>query len=666
MALKYFPIKEALDNAVNLTKKPLEDLLNSLVGQPLVNQTDTEVKQDIAEELLTSSLNLIIDSGFDEAEGNINEEYDDIVTTTFEINKLTKLVSTFKSKDYLKEQYAKAKDRLAVVELIHKKALENRNNREIKNVQENKLYASSILSVTGFKLQDDGSFVADESNEFIRHIKNVYGEQKLKALIELANNDSVTAQYVVGQIVSDNAEEFNKSRTQFNKEVKEFFKVFNNPSTGIKNTFKEISEEEVDALLNSPIRVFKHILQEIVTQGDFVHKKPNLGFKGFLSIESSSVSPYSNLDLLKYVPTAEDSHITKETYAQLINIYLKAIAFKQLELASKSERTNINYLTNLLNYLKQQKKLQEEGKPSKPAFSSGQERVIVELASFLSSEAAPKQIHNNIVTMRAPAGAGKSLIITPLGLNLLGFTDSDIQEKVVTAAATEPAAVNIAESLGHSEHNTISQIIDKLNAGTIGEEVEVLIVDEVGIAGIEQLDNLARALVQHAIKNDRPPIKAIYIYDPNQLTSGDIPLIEANGFGFPSNLGRETFNEAGFLIGEYSSGDKLQYAHHLYDLTPLSVTYRSNVSEIVELQNTFKGKTGLPNVLTSTATVNPKLSMKDALGKYVEVNPSNLDVILKNSIRDNGTSRSRMIIVGTQEKVDKYKKQFPDVEVQTV
>jgi len=118
---------------------------------------------------------------------------------------------------------------------------------------------------------------------------------------------------------------------------------------------------------------------------------------------------------------------------------------------------------------------------------------------------------------------------------------------------------------------------------------------------------------------------------------------------------------------EYQSGERLPkqftsipFIGNLRQITPLSTTYRSSVSEVVDLQNAFKTTSQVEEVQTSSS-VDLNNTTENILGTFAETSNTIINTF-KNSQATN-TGRSRIILVGNQEKKNRYEQQLPQARV---
>lgn len=283
---------------------------------------------------------------------------------------------------------------------------------------------------------------------------------------------------------------------------------------------------------------------------------------------------------------------------------------------------------------------------------------------------SPKLFHNG-AALRAPAGAGKSLVVSKYLKQLLKLTD----EEILTAAPYQLAAENISRSLGTKGTNTVEDLTNQLNSGKVDKGVKIIVIDEAGALKYKALNNFAEAFAKYSSENPDHEIKFLLLYDPNQVTPGNIgkPALDASFVDTFSGVEKNYHNGDARTKNSYERGlipasenaklTNLPLVENLKQIAPLSTTYRAGVAEVVDLQNLFKTNNPV-NTPVGSATKDPKISTTNILGTYVESGNNIVEVYTKSASEN--PDRSRLILVGSQDKVAAYKSKLPNAQVLTV
>lgn len=630
-------LKEAMGNFYT-NSLDVKEKLASMVGDPKELSTEKELRVQVAEDFLAPSLYIFEASGFTgEA---IDESYTDDISPTFEIQKLEKLIViwTEKGKDY-SDVITRAKETITGLKELLKLVEANKANREIRNKKENAVYSNSFLSTVGL------GNVVDPANVFYVHLVGTIGQEKVDAIHELSN----TSPDLAVKIVMDALQTAEVSTT-----IKEQQGIVRQLiQEEISNSFPDsnISEDVYDSFVSSPLRVFKTLLASII-HGDIVTN----GFR-----DRSLEEFQKDYDIVKLLesrnptsPTFVDRDGTSLKNADIDNImgmYLEMISLSKLLFHVNSEVSELDKLNTLLKYATTES-ASAEGKPTPTV---AQERVISELSSWIKAPATPTSyVGQNVATLKAPPGAGKSLVVTPLIMEVVGLE----AEEIVCGATFAPAAANIATALSKSETNTIETLIEMLESNAVPTTAKLMIVDEVGPANFLKIDALLKSFAKFNRENTtRVPLKMLLIYDPNQVTAGykTIPDIEEIGYRLPEDP-RDTAHVISMAEGNYelTTTSNLVFTQNFYDATPLSTSYRSDVSQIVDLFTKFAtSKTVVVDVKAATS-IDPKVDTTNILGTYVESDNRSLIPILSRSVLQN-PDRTKALICGSTETVEKYK-----------
>lgn len=635
-------IKAAMEPLYSNSNFIAQSLWN-LINSPQALQSETALRVEAMDRLTNPASRIVDVSGYDGEK--IDPEYTDYVSPVFELVRLKTLrdnILPHKGPEF-KEMKTKINDLIKQLEEIAKLVEENLRNRDLKNHKENLVYSGSYLISVG--INNDGT--VNEDNEVAQALISISSAETLNAIAKAAvDNPDIAIKALETIAKQDPALMKRVLLLRIGEIGTGLAQMFN-------SAFKEdfLSIDEISAMLTSPVRMFKHILSKMANSDIIKKGFSNDDVKAFLEdfdivrlmeTRQRTMSDGSTPNALFY--DRAGSLIDNEAFDNLLGAYLNLIAYNSMLIHSESGTSNADALNNLMQYA-----MEEKDGTKKPTPSIAQERVIVQLANWLSSTPTTStEINKNVAALKAPPGAGKSLVVTPLALRLAGLSS----DNVMSAASTAPAAENLARAVGNTESNTMETMAKLLEDGNIPADVSVILVDEVGPAQYELIDRLSRALARFNRNNTaRIPIKMVYIYDPNQVTAGykDIPDIEAMGYSVPySYKALMPDDQRKMRLGEYELGSELVFTHNIYDLTPLSATYRSDVGPVQDLFNAFR-TTDKVKSLNAASSIDPKFSTKDIQGTFVELDPSNLLNILRSSVVTNA-DRTRAVIVGSDQK----------------
>lgn len=625
-------IKEALGNLDSNTQKVLQTLKEQ-EGFPKIETDEQVFRIQAAKDLLNSGNRIISASQWDGE--NISSEYDNTAGVRIEIDKLSTyinkgLIPLAKTNSAFKPVLAEAKRLHETLKKIEVKAKENKANKDLKNKLEDLHYAAGINSL------------APETN---------------KDLQELIKMDPVLAAMATTDILAKDADEVLAAKQAEiylkAKELLEGLKVFE--LTSFPADFK-ITPEDVNIILKHPSKGFGGLFSLILRK-----ESSTVGAdqKNLTALENF-VKDY---DVVKFTKSLEtfDGVTTQEQLQELLFIQTKLLGLQQIQQTKESGFNSVNFLNSIREYLKKN--------PTAPTPSSAQIRVVRELALFIM---APNKLSNemyqNGAALKAPAGAGKSLVVSKLLKHILKLGGKDI----ITAAPQPLAAKNIKESLESTVGPfTVEELTTMLNNNTIDKNIKLVVVDEAGALLGEYLNKFAAAFAKYNRENPDNNLKFVLLYDPNQITPGNVATaaLDRNFSAEPALSesaywqGDEATRKA-YRTGERLSNDHatLPFIENIQSISPLSVTYRSDVSEIVDLQNAFK--TELPvESLETAASVNPAITTKDIIGSFAEKENTIAATFRKSEVEN--PSRTRSIIVGSQAKKDKYTQLLPNAEVLT-
>lgn len=626
-------IKEALKN-LDTDLEGVLTRLQELKGFPEIRTDENIFKVEAAEGLLDASERILNASAWDGE--TISPEYDNLVGIKIELDKLSKLINKgliplAKKEDIYRPVLAKAKALHADLKRIEALTKINVADKELKNKLEDLHYATGVNSL------------APERAD-------------LKALIAL---DPVLGAMATADILAQSPEEevaAIKLRVfEEAKKTLEGLKVFE--LTSSPADFK-LTAEDINIMLEHPTKGFGGIFSLILRKE-----------ASTVGAESKMLEALENFtkdyDIIRFSRALDNNFLAVTTAQQikdLLFLQSQLIALEQIKQTKAAGFNNVNFLNSIREYIKKN--------PNAPTPSSSQIRVVRELALFaLTPNNDRNQMYQNGAALKAPAGAGKSLVVSRLLKHVLKLSGDDI----VTAAPKPLAAKNIKESLeSPTGPFMVEELTAMLNAGTIAKNVKLLVIDEVGALLNEPINKFAAAFAKYNREHPDAGLKFVFLYDPNQVTPGSIAAASLDkNFSAEPAISETAYWEGdeatrqGYRTGERMANDHatLPFIENIQNISPLSVTYRSDVAEIVDLQNAFKTE-GIVENLQSAASIDPLISTKDILGSKVEQENTIVNVFAKSQAEN--PERSRSIIVGSEAKRERYQKQFPNAEVLTV
>lgn len=598
-------LKEALGSLLDSETIPR---ILSLTA-PLSVPSNQALKIQVAEKLIAPAQTVISLSKFDGQK--INEGYTNLASVVTELTKLQLLHDNiFSHVDYLSDIAATTLRLISDLKEIKVQIETNLLNREVQAHQQNLFYADAVLD----------SFDTSPEVQAVRATDTVAAA--------MLHEDTATV-----------------TTTQIEEAQQQAISLLS--SLAIPQTmFGAIPISVIENTVRSPIRGFRHFLSILNSRiGDTVIAK---------FVDDFNVVEFVR-DLLDPQHT---SALTLDDRKKIIQAYKILLATRSSQLHSNTTLSHLQVQRKLQTVIAEAKRNKDEGRSSIPAPSPAQERVITELAFFLSStkQTTTKRgltfvgQFQNVAALKAPPGAGKSVLVTPLTFSVLGYTPDNI----LTAANLQPAANVIKSSTGSSyPAHTHQELFTRLQAGNIPAEVKTIVLDEAGSMDPVDLYKVVGAFTEFLNNHQDRNIKLLLIYDPNQVnrSAWGTPRIEQESFSIP--VGYNDTTDPNTLL-RYETGQmplmgsELPWIQNVTDITPLSATYRSDVGEIIDLITAFTTSEKVTTIHTASIT-DPITNMQGNLGTYSENSPSNLLRILKNSVTSN-PSRSFAVIVGTEAK----------------
>ena len=494
---------------------------------------------------------------------------------------------------------------------------ENLKNKDLKNAKENLFYAEATNELTPILTED----VLDPELTSMAVLDTL--AQEPKKAIEIQ-------------------EAYRKKAEELLRSMKLLW------TTGLG---PRLTDESLVRILDNPSRGFLEVLR-ILEAKEKLNPLPKQNIDPLVNFNKNYDIVDFNTALGNYVGNA-----TKEELASLVKLQAQLTALQHIQLAAEGGFNHVEFLSKIRKFIK--------NNPLLPLPSSAQIRVARELATFFSTPKNSGKLYSAGAALRAPAGAGKSLVVSKLLKYVLGLKD----EEIISAAPYQLAAENIAESLGNPDNtNTIEQIIAKLESDTLGK-VRTIIIDEAGGLTIETINKFASAVAKYNTLNEEAQVKYLFLYDPNQVTPGNV--------GRPA-LDLEFYDNFSATETEYHNGDKavkeafetgrrpitavtgLPLVENLLQISPLSATYRADLDELIDLQNQYKSKEEVVEH-NSSSSKDISLSAEEIEGSFAETGNSIVDSY-KRSVRSN-PARTRIILVGSKAKQAQYQASLPDATV---
>ena len=612
-----------------------------------VGLTDRARRVRVARQQLLPTSAILSVSKFDAAAGTIDENYTDITSVDFELNKLKILSPIFRELEYLDT----ARDTnvlVAKLTKVRELVLANLHNKEAIDKRETEHYANGYAPVYRDILPKLTLTAAQKTLLEDLLIEDPYSASLI--ITDLAKTLQKPVDYV------------EEAKQALAIEFNEFYYTL--PLVTTTSQLSSFGKDIFPALVNSPVKVFSKILNQLSRNA----ATPDAALDRFSK----------DLNISKFLDTP--SVLTQAEKERLVALYTRASALNQLSYSVNSSKDSMYYLSTMDKYLKEQIANKAAGKRFGFPPSFGQERVIKELMNYNSGESKTNvSLFDNVIAIKALPGAGKSSVIAPATLSLLGIKPN----QVLTAANKQEAANNIASTTGSGyAPMKINELTEAFRTGTIGADVTTIIVDEIGGASMKDVYDLMTAFALFQNNNMDRSIRMWVIYDPNQTNTSQFgqPRIEYDAY---TPIASTDYIQAKYkanptaaelaLIRDYETGVKvvggyLPLVHNMQSVTPMVTSYRSNVAMIVDTMNEFLSSIPVTNKLeTSTSTTLDKPS--GIQGVYAaKLSPAARAEKITEAYLDSAavnTSRNRIIVVGNDVKKDAYTKLIPSAKVLT-
>lgn len=613
---------ETLDNPQSIITNPFEEI------------SDREVLNKVFDELSQPALTLLEVSGFYLGD----TEYDDpsAVQKQLDFLKLVREKGIGRNEEY--QPFTKKLDEI------------------IRDLEELLILAKKNVNNKDLKVKQEVEFFADRVLAFNTRLE----EPQLTQVNELAKTDKpLAAAATMDIIATSDPKNIDLIKLGLDAEGDKIFSELSQLRTKDGKPFLEtgiipFTKAQFDELMLVPVRGINEVLKKILDkEGRTSATEPLENF-----LKSYDVITFINA-IDKYSGIVPNSLLRS-----LVELQASYQSLNQIEDIKNSSFNHVNFFSRILDFFK---------KNDLVLPSASQIRAVRDLATFVFSKSdpdTPSKYWEDVAALKAPAGAGKSLVVAKLLKEVTRLTNAQI----LTSAPFELAQENINKSLGNPPANlSFDALVAALENGTVSPDIKLIVFDEAGALSVEQLNTLSKALLTFNNTKGREKVKMVMLYDPNQVTSGTVARasLDLDEFSPPSLTDTDYYNASDLDKKRYEIGqlplkvtrDKVPFVHNIRQLAPLSITYRSSVSEVVDLQNQFKTNSPVTKI-QSSASKDALRDTTDIYGTRVE-RANNLAKIFADS-KGKNPARTRVILVGNQDKLLKYQSIFPDDVVTTV
>ena len=562
---------------------------------------------------------------------NSNENLDnfnDLTSIDFEINNITQL-------DRLDDKFD-GKSMLADLNAFREIVYENLTNKELRDVKDTDQIAMALQRV--LPLTDVQTTA-------------------------LATLDPITAIAVLLDLP-------NEQDDLLTKHIDVVYAMYSKMNGKYPNITKNVlTRADFESLGTNPVKFFPYILNEFLNS-----------YKRTTRTNPQAVDDFAKTLSVSTLLEAPDS-FKEFTNKEIAEMYANVAAASLYVAHKNSPLTARLGLTRALELLQQSKadKLAGKTPPFPPTIS--QQRLVQELVSLTSTNSfKDPDIFQNVIGIRSPAGAGKSTVIVPTALAILGLKPKNI----LAAGNKVLAAETIKEATGSPYPvHTAENLLETLQKG-VPDDVTLFILDEAAAVNTKLLYNILGAFADLQTKNQDKNYKLWLVYDPNQsgnTTYGSSTLDQdaftpirdpiyvaaldkvKKGIGTPADIKIILTYQKGLLPGPTGV---LPLIHNLTSVSPISVSYRSNVAEIGASMNQFLSSSEV--TLVKSATSKSIDDLKDIEGVFTsKLSPNSAVSSISEKVRLSqklNPGRTRVIITTNENKVS-YAASFPDVTIAT-
>lgn len=574
-----------------------ELLLDKLTTEDVTGlKSDDEINDTLFQELTSGARTVIND--FEQSP----EEYEDLASVDAEIKKLNNLIRLYKEDA---RDVSVLEELLETIKTVIKPTTEaNLINKELKNQRQAKLYGESFLGV----LQDETISQMLKDHPDVDHdaLVALYAEDPYLGYLTLVQALQKLDKSKVNEVIA-------KHQAELNEQSKDLLDTSN--------------KSEPNLITKNPVKFLLYLINLNYGNNADVRRE-----------ETEAISKFKqDYDIVALLRNVEGD----PQMEGVVKAFFRAYSLLDAAYAVNSTHSSTDIVAKIKEVVADNDK---EG--GMPAPSIAQERVITQLVHFLSSPMENATPHNNIAALKSPPGAGKTLIIIPTLLKVLGLKP----ENLLAASPKELAAENLAKGTGVTKGHSLAQLVEMLDKDEVDPRVQVVVLDEATVALPNELYDLATAFTRFQLRNPDRKLKMIYLYDPNQGTAraDGLSIFDHRPYSVPSEARAEAVNK-----GQDTIYGEFHYSHNIYDIIPLPVSYRSDVPQVLSIQNRFLSKSDVPTNIEAASSSDPKASMANIQGTFVEKSGVSMTTLIEKSKKEN-PNRTRAIIVLREDQKAKY------------
>lgn len=345
--------------------------------------------------------------------------------------------------------------------------------------------------------------------------------------------------------------------------------------------------------------------------------------------------------------TPDNSYATSEEVAKTLENHLQFVHQQNM---MEFLLGNVSVLVQVENEIAVMEEGQKNTKEGIYAPSSQQLQALREIVRFFFTNKESDQLFSAFAYLKGAAGTGKSTVLGKWLPKLLRIP----QEEIFATGTDASSSATINKIIGNDEAPSIEDLISALKSG---KKLRLVLLDEVGKLGKEQLIELSAAVEAYNLsKKPEERVKIILLGDPNQMNINSAgKLVETPAIEQYIFTKDPKYNAKGELV-DYGNA-----ITNIHVITPLTIRYRSNVAQVSGFADKFINQSkDITAEEVITKSNNPTLDGQEiAKGELLGVKGSqaqfkdDLDKIVTNTNFDDGKTRA---IITNPEDVDDYKK----------